>query len=297
MQFCHYLRYCREHFGLTQEEMVSHLYHAHESFEGLDAVTLSRWERCQTYPSIQRQQQFILAMRHYGDEIFPCWNILPLQEVEEEMYAKGIRKVIGKHKRFILDFPADLVAEERLSFTEARALEDPSVYIELTRTFINKITDHYIDIEERRFRELALHPGSFFLLATYQQQFFGVVFSIRLNKTTFEKLMEKKITENEIETGDLVSGEETGYEYPFTFFAYTEQTATILALRYYAHLLKNQHTIRALGSLPKSTEGRRLIETLGLKEEPPAAGYPKVYRASIEEVLVNRYILQMLFKK
>jgi len=109
--------------------------------------------------------------------------------------------------------------------------------------------------------------------------------------------MEKKITENEIETGDLVSGEETGYEYPFTFFAYTEQTATILALRYYAHLLKNQHTIRALGSLPKSTEGRRLIETLGLKEEPPAAGYPKVYRASIEEVLVNRYILQMLFKK
>jgi len=97
MQFCHYLRYCREHFGLTQEEMVSHLYHAHESFEGLDAVTLSRWERCQTYPSIQRQQQFILAMRHYGDEIFPCWNILPLQEVEKEMYAKGLRKVIGKH--------------------------------------------------------------------------------------------------------------------------------------------------------------------------------------------------------
>jgi hypothetical protein len=297
MQFCRYLKHCREHFGLTQEEMVTHLYHAHESFEGLDAVTLSRWERCQTYPGIERQKQFILAMHRYSDAIFPCWEILPLKEVEEEMYAKGIRKVIGKHKRFILDFPADLVEESRLCFTEASTLNDPSVYIELTRTFINKITDHYIDIDENRFRELALHPGSFFLLATYQQQFFGVVFSIKLNRTTFRKLMNKEISENEIEADDLVSVEEHGYEYPFTFFAYTEQTATILALRYYAHLLKNQHSIVALGSLPKSTEGRRLVETLGLREESPAAGYPKVYSAAIEEVLLNRYILQMLFRK
>jgi len=297
MQFCHYIKHCRKEFNLTQEELVTHLYHYDDIFEGLDAVTLSRWERCLTTPNIERQQKFIQAMRAFCDDSFPCWDILDFASIEEQMYQKGIQKIIGKHKRFILNFPSELIDKDNLNFT---LVDDTPLYqphIELTRNFITKFTNSYIDINPTQFYKLATYESSFFLVATYQQQFFGVIFSIRIQKETFDKLLSKQITENDISLENLASEDEIGYEYPFTFFAYTEQCATILALRYYIHLLQNQNHIKTLGSLPKSKEGKSLVEKLGLKEQTPDDIYPKVFEASISDVLINPYILKMLFSR
>jgi transcriptional regulator with XRE-family HTH domain len=298
MKFCQYIKHCRQKYNLTQEDLVEYLYNFDDIFQGLDAVTLSRWERCLTSPNIARQQKFIQAMQNFCSDIFPCWQTIPFTTIENTMYQKGIQKIIGKHKKFILDFPIDIIDENKISFTTINNVPNPYVYLELTRTFINKITKSYLQIKPEVFNKLALHPSSFFLLATYQHQFFGVIFSFRLKKDSFEKLISQQITENEIDINDLAQDKEIGYEYPFTFFAYTEQTATILALRYYIHLLQNQHIIKSLGSVPKSVDGKKLVETLGLKDiSPDVKKYPKAFTANIIEVLTNPYILKMIFTK
>ena len=300
MKFCEYIKTCREHFSLTQEELVNLLFQSNDIFSGLDAVTLSRWERCLTYPNIERQQYFIKAMQSYSHSIFPCSDSLSLEEVEKEVYEKGIQKVIGKHKRFILTFPNELLDEDAMQFNTLDTFKNPHDYLNLTYTFIKKITNEMINIDFERFEQWAKHPSSFFLIASYQRQFFGVMFSIRIKESIFNDLMHFKMSENDIKLEHLASCEEKGCEYPFTLFTYTEQTATILILRYYAHLLKHKNHIGTLGSLPKSPEGEKLISTLGLKHfrnDPKEVSPIKAYQATMEEVLLNPYALNMLFKK
>jgi len=300
MQFGEYIKACREHFELTQDDLVNLLFQSHETFYGLDTVTLSRWERGITYPNPERKQQFIKTLASIDNSIFPCSNVLPIKETEKEVYEKGIQKFIGKHKRFILNFPTDLIDEKQMQFTHLEESEDTNSHLDLIYSFLKKITKDKIGIDRNLFQQWAEHPSTFCLIASYQNQFFGVIFSIRLLPEVLEKVLNFEMKEEDIQVHDLAKPDEEGCEYPITMIAYTEQAATVLILRYYTHLMKHKKNILALGCLPKFSEGEKLISSFGLTQrqaELPKKSSIHAYQADIGDVLTNPNILNMLFKK
>lgn len=298
MQFGDYIKICRERFGLTQNALADILFGFHEIFHGLDTVTLSRWERNITSPNILRQRYFIEAMQQFEPTIFPAFDAIDMDAVERSMFQRGIERVIGKHKPFILDFPSDIIEQEAIAVTDLANLDDPMPTLKITHAFIRKVTDDEAKIPFETFKTWAMHPGSKFLLATYHQQFFGMLFSLRLKPDIFEKMMHFQMLERHITTQDLAQQDEEGCEYPFSLFAYTQQSATILSLRYYRYLITCQAHTACAGTFPKRKEGAKLASTLGLA---PFMKHPQdnrsSYRANMVDVLLNRYILAIIFKE
>ena len=75
MQFNEYLKSCREHNNLTQEQLVHDLYSFNiENFEGLDTSTLSKWERSITRPKISKQISIIKCFQERTGIVLPCWD-------------------------------------------------------------------------------------------------------------------------------------------------------------------------------------------------------------------------------
>ncbi len=299
MKLCEYLRNCRKRLGWTQEELVDRLYAFDEAFEGLDAVTLSRWERCVRMPGPRRQEMLVRALGAFLGDVFPCADQIDPATMEAKLSRIGIESLIGKHRRFILPFPAELIEKEGLCFDYLEAFGDREDYLRITYHFIRKITREQMDVSYERFVEWSRHPGSFFMIASYERQFFGVIFSIRLRPDTFERAMHFEIEEAQMAPESLAPPWEEGCEYPVTFVAYNELSANALVLHYYGHLLRNRGFIREVGALPKTPEGERLIRTLGLGyccEHPHIPGR-RSWRGEIGDVLLNPNALELLFEK
>ncbi len=297
MHFGEYLKICRQRRHLTQQETAELLYAFHPVFEGIDAVTISRWERNVTSPSIERQRYIIEAMQRSEEEIFPCFDSVDMENIERIMAKKGIRRVIGKHKQYILDFPSEIIDRDAVTVTSLSMLENPLPSLKIAHTFMQKITDNAADIDFETYKKWALHPGSIVLLATYYRQFFGIFVSIRLQPTHFESLMRFDIDEKEITTSMLAAPDEEGCEYPITFFAYNDEAAALLSLRYYRTLHARAAHTACAGTFPKHDAGAKIAQTLGLspyKKDPNSKRYN--FRANMGDILLNRYILSILFK-
>jgi len=296
MKFSSYLKLCRERFSITQEELVEKLYAEHELLSGLDIGTLSRWERDITSPTVERQQCVLRTLQQYGQKPFPAFDLIDIQELEEKVSVQGIQKIIGKHKRFILDFPMDMLDEESMKITNIQHVESPEYFIKITHSFYEKITNNYSNINISQLESWLLHPHNLFLLASYKKQFFGMFISLRLRPEVFEKLMNFEMTESEIRESDFAALTEDACHYPLSYFTYTEQSASLLMLHYYIHLLEYQDTVKEVGSLPKVEDGKRLSQALGLTTHD-SDGTLQTFRAPIHDVLTNKYLLTVIFKE
>ncbi|EHV5551073.1 helix-turn-helix transcriptional regulator [Vibrio vulnificus] len=80
--FGEYLKQTREQLGLTQTELVTKLNLADEEFLSLDGVTLSRWERGKTTPSLSK---CIRILRCLKLDLSDFYNLLPNPD-EHEMF-------------------------------------------------------------------------------------------------------------------------------------------------------------------------------------------------------------------
>ena len=298
MKFGEYIRVCRERYGLTQSALVDLLYGFHDIFNGLDMVTLSRWERNVTAPNIERQRYFIEAMQEFEPRIFPAFDAIDMAEIEAAIFERGIQRTIGKHKRFILNFPSQIIEEDALQVEPLTLWEEPEPVLKIAHTFIHKVTQNQTDIPMERFAAWVAHPSTLFLVASYHRQFFGMLISLRLKPEIFEKLMHFEMEEKEIVPAHFADENEEGCAYPLSMLAYTEQCATLLALRYYRYLMEREKTTAYVGSRPKLKEGGELAKTLGLSLFQVAPDKSaRTFRANINDVLLNRYVLTLIFKE
>lgn len=300
MYFSHYLKACRKQFSLTQEELVSHFYQKDEVFSNLDVVTLSRWERGINRPNVQRQKSVIQALQTYSNNLFPCFDSIDMQQIEAKLSHIGIQNIIGKHKRFIMNFPCEIIEKDEIEIINIKAMEEVDLYIDIAYSILSKMTNNYLELDTKVFKQWASHPDSFFLFAIYKDQFFGMLFSLRIKAKIFEKLINFELLEKDIKEEHFASKNEEACDYPLSFFAYTQQSASLLILRYYSYLVKEQKHIQEVGCFPKTLEGEAFVKTLGLQSHKKHT-HKKIithsFKAPIQEVLVNPYILTILFKE
>lgn len=300
MQFNEYLKSCRDRHNLTQEQLVQELYNFDDAFAGLDVVTLSRWERGVSRPSLERQVRIVKWLQNITKVAFPGFDMIQKRAVEDELCIVGVHNIIGKNKRLVMNFPSHIMKLEELKLTHLRHTDNIDHLLKLPHNIHKSLTDNYMQLQEDHLRSWALHPSNLFLVVEYQTQLFGMLFALRLKPEVFEKVLNFEMNLHEISDNDFASFDEVGCNMPFLFFAYSDRVAALLMLRYYAHLIANQDVISEVGALSFHDEGRKLLSRFHLqpcKNVPAPLKSLASHRGSIDDVLVNEDVLKMIFLK
>ena len=298
MQFNDYLKTCRERYGLTQEQLVQELYNANDEFSGLNPSTLSRWERGTTRPSLSRQVSIIKLFKKYSTHFFPCF--CDIDNVEDELCRVGIRNLIGHSKEHILKFPTKAFTVDDIKVSHIRSYKDLDIMLEMPHAIIAGLTNNFFNIDIDHLKSWALHPASLFVIAEHEGQFMGAFFTLRLKPDVFKKIISFEIQVNDVTENDIATFEEEACSFPIGFFAYNEKVASLLFLRYYAHLIANQDTIIEVGSTPLLDGGRKLVEAIHLthlNDSNIENDTVSAYSAPLEDVLINQEVLKMIFQK
>ena len=300
MQFNEYLKSCRERYNLTQEQLVQELYNTDDEFGGLNTGTLSRWERGATQPSLSRQVSIIKVFQNYNTMVFPCFEDLEHEEIENSICKIGVHNLLGNSKRLVLNLLSNVIQVDDMKIIHVRQTENIDQVLIMPHALDKELTNNFSMLKEEHFKTWALHPSNLFLVSEYQGQFFGMLFVLRLKPEVFEKLLSFQMDEQDIATEDFATFEEKGCNYILSFFASNEKSASLLFLRYYAHLIANQNTISDVGALTILDDGRKLISRLKLKylkDVHVKEGHISSHRATLSEVLLNEDVLKMIFQK
>jgi len=302
MEFGSYLRTCRESIGLTQEQLISELYSFDtENFKGLEATTLSRWERYATTPHLARQVSILRYFQQQTHIALPCLDRYNHDEVERMICETGMRNLLGKSKKLILDFPSKMIGADELLVKQLRESSALDTIIDIHMAIDKGFHHKFKEIPAGQIRAWALHPSNTFLVCHYKKQFFGLHFTLRLKPEIFDKLMSRDMTEKELTLNDFASFEETGSNYVISFFAMNDKAATLLFIRSYAHLIANQKVIKEIGTSVIMEDAVKLLKNMKLtlyNELPYDETYTlKMYREKIDSFLASEYVLKMILSE
>ncbi len=266
LQFDSYLKLCRKQSGLSQKQLVNDLYiHDIDNFKYLDNCTLSKWERNFATPKASRQASIVKYFQERTGVSLPCWDGYSVDDVEEMLCRSGMQDLLGKSKELVLNFPSTVMSTDDLHIYELRNSEMLEKVININMDldkYFNYDTTHF---KSAQFKEWALHPSSSFFICEYKDEFFGLLFTLRLKQEVFDKIMNFEIQENELTTDDFASFNEMGCNHMISFFAMNKKAASRLFIRYYAHLIANQKVIAEVGYATMMSDTKKLMENINFQ--------------------------------
>jgi len=297
MKFGHYVKQCRERYNLTQEELVEHLFLYDPLFSKLDVVTLSRWEREVTCPNVEKQSAFIASLRTFSHSLFPSFDLFEFEKLKPHSSNFNMSKALSKQKRYVLNFPNDLIETDKIEIMNMKDAQDFYSSLKLTYELHKKITNDFSNLTFEQFQLWASHPKSFFLLATYENHFFGMFFSLQLKTKVFNDLLNFEMREEEIIHEHFAQDGEESSEYLLGLFAYSKESASLLILHYFKHLIEEEKHIENLGAIVKVDPGHKLASHLGLNPTDGKLSTPFAYQAKLKDVILNPGVLNVLFEK
>jgi len=241
VHFNEYLKVCREENNLTQEQLTHALYGYNiEYFKGLDTSTLGKWERGVTKPKVSKQVSIIKYFQEMTGMALPCWDHYSVDEAEEMICKVGMKNLLGKSKELVLNFPSAMIGADDLNVYQLRNSEMIDKIIDINVDLDKDFNQDYTGLQSVQFKEWALNPCHSFYVCEYKDQFFGLLFVLRLKPESFERIMNFEIDERDLTADDFASFDELGCSYMLSFFAMNEKAASMLFIRYYAHLIANQ---------------------------------------------------------
>jgi len=302
LQFSQYLRTCREHSGFTQEQLVHALYvHDTESFEALNMSMLSKWERCVIQPKIAKQVSIVKYFQKHTHKALPCFENYTIEKAETLFCESGMKNLLGKSKKLVLDFPSSVIGADDLMVYHVRNSENFDKYISINVDLDKDFTHDYSHLDFDKFKNWASNPVNSFYVCEYKGQFFGLLFTLRVKPDVFDKLMKLELDEKELTNDDFALFDEMGSNYMLSFFAMNEKAATLLFIRYYAHLIANQNVIEEVGAASMMEDAKKLINNMHLHfcERKNISDNLTIesYRASLSTFLAHERVLKMLLSK
>ena len=302
MKFNTYLKSCREHNALTQEELVHSLYsYDIDNFEGLDTSTLSKWERGVTHPKAAKQVSMIKYFQKETGAALPCWDSYSIQETEDLICQAGMHNLLGKSKQLVLNFPSNIMHLDDLKVYPARHSDRLDTLLDINMDLHKNANHPFAQISLEEFKEWALHPSNLFLVCEYKNSFLGLFFSLRLKPEVFQKIINFEMRKSSLSIDDFASFDEMGSNYMLSFYALNDKVATMLFIRYYAHLIANQTKIKEIGVITTLDDVKKVVHNMNLEETNHMITDDKVelksYTQSLSNVLVSQNVVKMLFSK
>jgi len=302
MKFNTYLKTCREHNKLTQEELVNALYvYDIDLFEALDTSTLSKWERGITHPKAAKQVSIIKYFQKETGAILPCWDNYNIQEAEEQICQAGVVNLLGKSKQLVLNFPSNMMHFEDFKVYPVRHSDRIDTLLDINMDLHKNANHPFAQISLEQFSSWALHPSHLFLVCEYKKEILGLFFSLRLKPEVFQKIINFEMKKSELSMEDFASFDEMGSNFMLSFYALNNKIATMLFIRYYAHLIANQTRIEEIGVITALDDVKRVVHNMNLDETKSMKMEDQVelkaYRQSLSKVLVSENVVKMLFSK
>ena len=302
MHFNEYLKSCREKNHLTQEQLVHDLYsYDIESFEGLDTGTLSKWERSITKPKLSKQVNILKYFQEKTGVALPCWDNYTADETEELICKVGMQNLLGKSKELVLNFPSAMMGADDLTVHQLRTSELIDQVIDMHMGLDKSFNHDTTGVLPDTIKEWAFSPSNSFFVCKYREQFFGILFSLRLKPEVFKRMMHCDIQEKDLTIDDFASFDEMGSNYIFSFFAMNEKVSTMLFIRYYAHLIANQKVIEEIGIATMMEDAKKIIGSLNLRycaSTVLGEGLElQTYRETLPNFLASENVVKMILSK
>jgi hypothetical protein len=172
-----------------------------------------------------------------------------------------------------------------------------AINVDLDRGF----THDYSQLDFERFKSWASNPVNSFYVCEYKEQFFGLLFTLRVKPEIFDRLMKFEIDEKALTNDDFARFDEKGSNYLLSFFAMNDKAATLLFIRYYAHLIANQNVIEEVGTASMMEDAKKLIGKMQLhtckRKTVSDDLIIESFRASLSTFLAHDRVLKMLLSK
>lgn len=302
MRFGEYIRACREKSHMTQEELVHALYLFDDAlFQGLDTTTMSKWERGITQPKAAKQLQILHFFQQKQHKILPCFDDHSVLNNETLLCKKGVENLIrGKRKELVLSFTGEMMTLENLSIIQARHLENMETFLEVASDIRNSVQPSYTYISAEQMKNWAPHPSHLFFVCRYKGFVIGFLFVLRVKPEVQQEVLHFKKAFSQLKEEDFASYEEPGAHLTTHFYAWNRRSATLLIIRYYAHLIANQHNIVGAGATVYYEEGAEILENMNLRmcdrfEEDGITLH--AYCEKLENILLTENVMRMLFTK
>ena len=302
MHFNEYLKQCREHSHLTQEHLTSDLYNFDiDTFEGIQTTTISKWERDITQPKLSKQISIIKYFQQKTGTALPCWENYTVEEAEELICRVGIHNLLGKSKKYIYDFPSEMLSLDDMKVYPMRNSERMDALLDANMLVHQSLNHPYTQISRQQFREWAFHPESLFLACKFKNNFLGLFFSIRVKPEVFGKILSFKMKKSEITEKDFASSGEPGSSLMLSFFAMNEKVAILLLVRYYAYLITNQTSIDEIGGVTIQDEAKRIVSNMNLYLDGSIVTDDgteiEAYRQTLPNILASENSVKMLLSR
>ena len=267
MDFSLYLRECRNHLGLTQEELAQELYTFDgKEFSGIQMTTISKWERGITLPRINKQIGLLKYFQSRTGLAFPCIESLS-SNYDSILCDKAVEELIigEKHKTLVFDFASDLTEKNKVKISHLKYVKNSSALLEMVSDIKNESGIEFVMVDKDKINEWILYPGNIFLHSDYKEVFMGLLFSIKLKQETFKKIIAFEKNISELKRNDFASTNDFGSHLIFAFTSMNENVASALFVKYYSHLIANQRNIGEVGSIALTKESRRILYNMNLK--------------------------------
>ena len=302
MQFNEYLKSCRVTCDLTQNQLTEELYlYDTDNFSNLETTTISKWERGTTKPKVGRQVSILKYFQKQTGSALPCFDKYTVLETEEMICKVGMQNLLGKSKELVLNFPSAMIGTDDLHVYQLRnsTMIDEVIAINVD---MDKDFNHDTSLfNAKQFKEWALHPSNSCYSCEYKGQFFGLLFTLRLKPEVFERIMDQEIDEKDLTVEDFASFKEMGCNHMISFFAMNEKAATMLFIRYYAHLIANQKVIVEVGLATMMEDVKKFIRNMNLHHHGSKSvgkGLTmQTYRETLPVFLTSEEVVKMILSK
>jgi hypothetical protein len=113
--------------------------------------------------------------------------------------------------------------------------------------------------------------------------------------------MNCEIQERDLTLNDFASFDEMGSNYILSFFAMNEKAASMLFIRYYAHLIANQKVIEEVGVATMMEDAKKIIGSLNLKYHTSTMIRGdlelQTYRETLPNFLASEKVIKMILSR
>ena len=262
-----YLRQCRAHSALSQEQLMLQLVDFHEDFAELDTQTVSRWERGVVCPSLPRQ---VLLMQFFGD----CpYDLLqdPTFDVGKLPSLVGFDKLINRTVDFRHIHGAHPYIDRTAAFTKSVAPEDPAM-------MATSIVNYQVGVTRGRKRwdfawlvELISHPSCELACYEIDGMLAGHLLSVRVKPEIMSALLQYRLADTEIDVRHLAGPEEEGGCYALNSYAGSKQVMVDQVIHGLQAVARDPFCV-ALGFKARTEVGLNVFSLIGAR--PVASGEP-----------------------
>lgn len=258
MLFSHYVKTNRK--SMSQDEFARALISFDNEFEGLNTVTVCRWETNFSLPSLKNICKVIAYFGDSPSKILPLIDYNKTSRKGHSLVTSITNKVIPSTKGIqIGNYPTSARYE----------------IVDLNKDFDTNLVNSLLDFDHSIFdtefpvtKEILLHWSSssstINLVCRIFHTYLGHLIALRLKPDTFEEIIDGNMEESEICSSHLVSENEDHCLYVYSIYGANKVIATFFILEMVKAIFRSNGFCRKLGGLCATVDGVRLARNLNM---------------------------------